>query len=284
MNLYMDESMSRKGMSLLEVLIVVAIIAVLIGLLLPAIQKIRGAAVKTQSRNNVRQIVLATHNFASARGRLPSLDSEPPGRFMGDSLFESLLPHLEQDSIYRAQKTDPAFRAACPLFRSPADPSLLGNEDFAQTCSYPANAFAFQNLSTLEGSFPDGTSGTIAFAERFSRCATSGVAFNLTMPSVGFRRASFADGGPACGGLNQGDVYPVTTGATTQPSVPGVTFQTNPLPWVEKCDPTLPQTPHADGMIVALVDGSLRTVSPSIHPTVFWAAVTPAGGEINSDW
>lgn len=276
--------MSRKGLSLIEVLVAIAILAVLIGLLIPAVQKVRRAAVKMQSRNNMRQIVTATHNFASARGRLPSLDSEPPARFMGDSLYESLLPYLEQNNIYRAMKSDPAFREACPLFRSPADPSLLGRESFVQTCSYPANAFSFQFLPTLEASFPDGTSSTMAFAERFSRCANSALVFSLTLPSIGGRRPSFADGGPACGGVNQGDVYPVTVGGVTQPSVPGVTFQTNPVPWDDKCDPSLPQTPHIDGMIVTFMDGSVRTASPSIDPAVFWAAVTPAGGEVGAGW
>ena len=81
---------SRRGFTLIELLVVIAIIAILIGLLLPAVQKVREAAVKTQCTNNLKQLALAAHNYESAQGRLP----------LGNSaVFVQLLPYIEQDNL-----------------------------------------------------------------------------------------------------------------------------------------------------------------------------------------
>jgi hypothetical protein len=91
----------------------------------------------------------------------------------------------------------------------------------------------------------------------------------------GDRRATFADRGWE-------DVLPVTdpATATTGPSVPGKTFQVGPRP--EDVDPSIPQTRHRAGLTVAMFDGGVRTISPSVAASVFWALVTPAGGEVVS--
>src|SRR5262245_17723505 len=94
---------SPMAFTLIELLVVIAIIAVLIGLLLPAVQKVREAAARTQSTNNLKQITLATHAYNDSTGKLPpSLDySSWKANYTYGSIFFFLLPHIEQDAVLK---------------------------------------------------------------------------------------------------------------------------------------------------------------------------------------
>jgi prepilin-type N-terminal cleavage/methylation domain-containing protein/prepilin-type processing-associated H-X9-DG protein len=122
--------MGRRGFTLIELLVVVAIVAVLIGLLLPAVQKVREAAMRAKCQNNLKQIALAAHNYHDA------YDHFPPGAtpFPSEASVQvMILPFLEQGSLY--QQFDfsksvfthpvnaPARAQTIPVYLCPSDPS-----------------------------------------------------------------------------------------------------------------------------------------------------------------
>ena len=295
----------RPAITLIELLIVIALVALLIGLLLPAVQRVRATAIRSQSTNNLRQIILATHAFAAANNdRLPVHNGGRSSANGAASVYWALFPYIDQGNVYQAILNDPMHgRFKVEVFVSPADPSYTGSYvTLPDVCSYPANGQVFLGNPTFTTTFADGTSQTMAFAEHYSKCDDTAYQYLLsgTPPAPQVRRATFADGGPQPPRWPLDDVYPVTSGTppVTTSSVPGVTFQVRPAvhvalprsgsppgvsytppPGVEVCDPRFPQTPHASGMLVAAADGSVRAVRPGIANHVFWGAVTPAGGE-----
>ncbi len=297
----------RRGASLLELLIVVAILAVLIGLLLPGVQKVRDAAARAASTNNMRQITLALGNYTSNTGKLPGWESLDQVGWSDVGLLHALLPYVEQANYFSSTLVD-GSRLRLKLFISPADPTapsttsgsvpLLADND--GNCSYAGNAVTFEGMRPFPGWISDGTSNTLAFVERYSNCGESGTIFRGVMrnrydsggtftpgdrfPPVDTRRATFAD-------RHFGDRVSVTRGnppvASSELAVrpwshwaarPNAvaTFQVRPHP--SEADHRVPQTPH-QAMITAWFDGSVRTITGSVSPAAYWGAVTPAGGE-----
>ena len=173
---------TRAGFTLVELMVVVAIIAVLIGLLLPAVQKVREAAARAKCSNNLRQIGLACLNFESSNGGLPRAGEhiyiDPAGGFHKLQDLQSphvmILPYIEQTGI--SEQFDPRFRyndtrapqnaiaagAAPPIFFCPTNP-LAGDR---VGCTRDQNGFGCADYTSVPycQMLPDGTnSGTVYF-------------------------------------------------------------------------------------------------------------------------
>lgn len=279
-------SSTRRGFTLIELLVVLAIIAILLAVLISAIQKVREAALRTESMNNVKQFNLAVHNYATGRnGRMPVVNGSPTGPNKSQSLFQAILPQLEAHTVFLESMKKNQSYPFMRIFVSPADPTFQGEVNLPLS-SYAANAQVFWGNPSLSSTYRDGSSNTIAFAEHYaSNCQGYWFYWPLDECSGGGgRRATFADGWPDMLKGGCGDNYPVTKG---NPSIslsgfPWWTFQAAPPQ--DKCYSSVAQTPHTSGMIIGLGDGSVRTVAPSVAPQVYWGAVTPHSGEVLGDW
>ncbi len=196
---------AARGFTLIELLVVMAIIAVLIGLLLPAVQKVRDAAARIACTNQQKQLGLAVHNYQTTKkGNLPDfwaplIAGNPPAPVGDTNVFVSLLPYLEASDLYQTFQPSAAggptniiagtYQGSATvgftldkLFKCPADYGYgtgtgANPSGYART-SYGANFLVFgdPNTGSLTGrpnintTFPDGTSNTIMFADKSAQC------------------------------------------------------------------------------------------------------------------
>jgi hypothetical protein len=307
---------ARMGLTLVEVLVVIGILALLVGILLPAVQNVRLAALRLKDANKMRQISLAGLQVADSRGGALPAFREPEGSTLPrvpsrETPFPAILYHVWQTSPVDFGEHPQLEGYQNRFYQSPADPSFGMVENNFGHVSYAANQTVFRLGINLNSSFQDGLSNTIFWTTHYAQCGTSGgfdfwyadpSIHSIHPPHSGInpgviwesnvwfgvpRRASFSD-------RDCGDNYPGPS-----PDNPNVTIsvaQHRPgsyyhirmfqlAPTVKDCNAYVPNSPYKTGILVAMGDGSVRFLSGTVSESTFWSAVTPAGGEVlGGDW
>jgi prepilin-type N-terminal cleavage/methylation domain-containing protein len=286
---------SRRGFTLIELLVVIAIIAVLIGLLLPAVQKVREAAARTQSSNNLKQLGIAVAACADTnQGYIPPVYIESwigynyPGGYNGPfgastgTGFFFLLPYIEQGNLYKLANGNVYNNGVnshfVKTYQAPLDPtSDLTNWGWAPS-SYGMNYQVFGRPGhpwgwawgcmgmTKIATIPDGTSNTILFAEKRGWCRGG-----TTNPSNGSLWAHGWWNADWMANFGNTDIYGGNAWLVPQAQ-----------PTDANCNSFQAVAFTASGCQVGMCDGSARSVTSSVSQAVWQGAMTPAGGETTS--
>jgi len=292
----MNSNVRRRAFTLIELLVVIAIIAILIALLVPAVQKVREAAARTQCKNNLKQIGLALHSYhdrmkAFPAGYVSQVNALDDDRGPGWGWAAYLLDDLEEGNLKRqinfnldiGNNANAAARVqSLPVFLCPSDSPpvtfIPANATASLAFANYVGAFGsqsitedpgdgdgifYRNSKTRIADITDGTSNTFMVGERASRIAYSSWTGALTGCEVTPNSPTIYGNGSAAV-LCLGHIGYAQDGHTPN----------NPLNRVEDFS-----SQHTGGVNFVFADGSVHFIPNSISPVVWHALGTRAGGE-----
>jgi prepilin-type N-terminal cleavage/methylation domain-containing protein len=305
---------ARSGFTLIELLVVIAIIAILIGLLLPAVQKVREAASRAKCSNNMKQLGLALHGRHDAMGGFPAARQQIPNPANTSQIWihswtPHVLPYIEQDNIFRQYRFDMNWDAAAgndavggpirnslTVFQCPSAPqgttrhATRGTSDYSATTerAWPnpfVSAAQAPFVSTADGTYIGvlGHTTPTARAERRITEITDGTSNTMMLAECAGRNLRFIQGKPATGTW--------TGGPWANPDGRINIGGFNPA---NPSDPTGPcvvncindkeiYSFHSGGAMLTMADGSIRFLKASTTLDVVLQLLTRARGEVLPD-
>jgi len=270
----------RRGFTLIELLVVIAIMAILMGLLLSAVQRAREAANRANCQSNLKQVGLAVHEYSTNIGYMPSAANytggtipDGTGAQVQPSVFWLLLPNVEMDTVYTsAQAYGTATTLPIKIFICPSDPSSPAASASAQaTSSYVLSQPVFSKpKANITIAMADGSSQTIMGSEHLQTCGTGNTLTQWGSPTTSI----FTVPGIAAPGYQN-----ATQGTSPAMNVQASTNQS-------KCTPAPTayfQSAHPGGVQVLMGDGSMRVIPSGFTPTTLGYFCTPSGRALYSN-
>jgi len=305
-----------RGFTLIELLVVIAIIAILIGLLLPAVQKVREAAARMQCGNNLKQIGVAIHNYASANNDklVPGMagwTSVNNNQYPGGGFHWQLLPYIEQGNMWTVLSQGGIYYSwgasgtvngqttstAVKTYRCPSDPTpssdgaRSNNSGGWPVTGYFRNWYVFDS-STYEnqpsthwwtlpkytiGNIPDGTSNTVGVVERYADLLPNNVSGSQYSGLYTHHGQDRAHWGYS----QWAPVYGQWQANGTQPNVSAPQVGVRPV----NAQYYGTNSGHSGSVLVLLMDGSTRGVTSAVSQQTWIYAVSPDDGQVlPSNW